>query len=676
MSALAETFSQRISHTFPPDEQRLIVLGFSGFKSTERPTHTPLLGLSKSELDVLAWIFVVSKHGRKEDVARRIISSLREPLKHRSPLPYKKPPIPEHSDAHRAIPSNAVNTMRNNTRATRTPPQPRDNAPAWRGMSIQPTRTAPSPPNARASMPTLAPQTATSMPPPAVPATNGSAPPGSLLNNLARQIQSESRSPTATANRSRQVRDLCQEMLEGYSFLVAETPFNRPMNPPLGSRRYVFFTSVQLSRGLDPSLSFPTPIPITPDKRPVVAEGDLQIHIRCLRVEVEKARTEWKQAWPFPASCRVNGNNVQLNQAQRYTNGKLAGKDSATNITPYLRKPKQSGGSELNRVVLRRQNSTASAAAGQYIFFAQEILVISHESMSKSVTEASEKYWLDYRKGWEKKGFPASASKFEMAQHGVIQFLTDPDGLTVSSMKVSLRCPLALTRIATPVKGRKCQHVQCFDLSNFLEYSRRSSKFDCPVCNKPTASPANLIVSPYIEHALEKYKECDEVEIFQDGAMVPVERKQTGVASDDDEEGAVPNGSNGTVPKGSKAASSAAAKVPEVVDLTLDSDDDNSPAVGPSPNSLRHIPLPSATVATAQTAELVGPDSTGAQGPGSSAIGSLEQDMDFTFRSDFVPWGDAVQSVDELSNGGGLCLPNSANTRPDLTCDVIAIDSD
>lgn len=95
-----------------------------------------------------------------------------------------------------------------------------------------------------------------------------------------------------------------------------------------------------------------------------------------------------------------------------------------------------------------------------------------------------------------------------MARQGVVQFLTDPDGLTVSSMKVSLRCPLALTRITAPAKGKRCHHQQCFDLENFLEYWR-SSKFECPVCNKNTAYPSMLVVLLYIETALEKYKECD-----------------------------------------------------------------------------------------------------------------------------------------------------------------------
>ncbi|PXF41086.1 Zinc finger MIZ domain-containing protein 1 [Gracilariopsis chorda] len=258
---------------------------------------------------------------------------------------------------------------------------------------------------------------------------------------------------------------------------------------------------VQLSRGVqDPVLRFLTPPPADPVSRPEVKGGDVQVHLRCLRVEFQKPKSAWQQAWPFPTQCRVNGNIVTLNQAQRYTNGKLAGRDAATNITPYLRKRKPAGPNVQNMVVLRTQSNSATAASGQFVLIAQEILVLSHETMTSSVFEASEKYWNDYRQTQIEKGdITKDTSAFEMAKKGIMQFLTDPEGLFVSSMKVSLRGLLALTWIKTPVKGKRWQHVQCFDLDNYLEYPGRSSKFECPVCNKPTAQPSMLVISPYIE---------------------------------------------------------------------------------------------------------------------------------------------------------------------------------
>jgi len=59
-------------------------------------------------------------------------------------------------------------------------------------------------------------------------------------------------------------------------------------------------------------------------------KGEIQVHLRCLRVESTKPINEWKQSWPFPATAKINEHNVELDQAQRFTNGKLAGVDKAT----------------------------------------------------------------------------------------------------------------------------------------------------------------------------------------------------------------------------------------------------------------------------------------------------------------------------------------------------------
>lgn len=498
----------------------------------------------------------------------------------------------------------------------------------------------------------------------------------------ARQIRS-----TASQHRNRLVKNAVLDALQGYDFSAPENPFNKPLNTPLGvAKNFVVFSAMQLSRGNnDPVLMFTTPPPLDPNVKPEILGGDVQIHLRCLKVEVGKQKTEWKQAWPFPASCRVNAHSVVLNQAQRYTNGKLAGLDTATNITPYLRRFKATS-SDTNRVTLRRQSSNATPASGQYVMFAQEILVVNRDTMAKTVHMGSEKYWIDYRQTREKNGtLLPSTSKFEMARQGVMQFLTDPDGLTVSSMKVSLRCPLALTRIITPVKGRRCRHVQCFDLINFLDYSRRSSKFDCPVCNTNTAYPDMLVVSPYIEHALKKYKDCDEVEIFQDGTMVPMERKQSGVASDDEDETETGAPTNNARSNG---------KTAEIVDLTLDSDDDETaPAEPPGTPplisrseiaSLMHAALPNATtVSTAGTKDtrhmgraqdmhdaLMRPSG---EEHASDRAADVDEELDFSFRAEFAPvsWGDS--SVEE--DIGHVRLQPS-NTPDNWPVDVIAIDSD
>lgn len=674
MVALERTIRQTSNPAPLNSSQRDRILDFKGFSVYSNPTYSWLCALSKNDLDILAWVFVVSKHGRKEEVAKRIIAALRAPLKHKSPALAKRPSIPARMGA-RSLPPNMSHTASTTTN-TRTVPSRSNHTANSRGSMPS---LVPAPSNSRASRPEFSPLLQT------------------LQQNLCTWRQTNTTSmpapcpplPTPQQNRNKQMQLLCHELLQGYDFDVGENPFNTPLNRPLGvEQHFVFFNSMQLSRGnCDPVLKFFTPPPIDPKVRPIIKGGDVQIHIRCLIVDANKPKTEWRQAWPFPATCRVNGHNVTLNQAQRYTNGKLAGRDAATNITPCLRKYKSSGSSEKNRVTLKRQVSNATAATGQYVLFAQEVLVLSHKTMTKRVVESSEKYWVEHRKSLEVQGTISPIStKFEMAQQGVVQFLRDSDGLSVSCMKVSLRCPLALTRISIPVKGKRCHHVQCFDLDNFLEYARRSSKFECPVCNKATCDPSALVISPYIEHALDKFKDCDEVEIFQDGSMVKVERKHTGVASDDENEDDVKGKANGRL---NKAHAPSRAPNMDVVDLTLDSDDDLNL---PVPNPTRSPPNDNEGTSDG-CIEGIKNDEIGkgdginegnvtptredphALQPFGTDIQAIDQDVDFSFRADFGNWGDGTsQGADDPTHGSRQY--QTSNQREGWACDVIAIDSD
>ena len=48
--------------------------------------------------------------------------------------------------------------------------------------------------------------------------------------------------------------------------------------------------------------------------------------------------------------------------------------------------------------------------------------------------------------------------------------------------RLSLQCPLSHMRIVTPVRSVKCKHLECFDLSSYLQMARaaRFPKFHCP----------------------------------------------------------------------------------------------------------------------------------------------------------------------------------------------------
>lgn len=51
-------------------------------------------------------------------------------------------------------------------------------------------------------------------------------------------------------------------------------------------------------------------------------------------------------------------------------------------------------------------------------------------------------------------------------------------------ISISLSCPLGLNIIKNPVKGKNCNHLQCFDFDNYYNINDNNPKMRCPVCNK------------------------------------------------------------------------------------------------------------------------------------------------------------------------------------------------
>lgn len=527
-----------------PDVLRARVMDFRGFPANVHPDVAILTTLSRQALDSLAWAFAVNRAGRKADVARRIVEYLRAPLawaeptkrrcvagvsasgrggnavRHAPRMPYNGPTPP---GAHAGMYRRLVTDLN----SAHDAPGERegfafDFGAARRGSHNGHPHTTTSS-AARAAAAALA----------SVGGGNGG--------------------PRASAGRG-PPRGLpgVRNVLKSYDFQNPENPFHLPVGSPLGNTdKFIVFSADELSSGKEPRLVFSTPSPPSPE------DGvEVQVNLRCLKAESGKHPQQWIQSWPFPAVARVNRHQVELNQAQRYTSGKLCGIDMATNLSPFLRKHKPNA-NEMNEVILRRHASTAAASKGVFVVYAQVVRVKSVDLVRSEVLEQSRLHWMKLRDAHsaeavtDKQGAGTGAesgepiSTFELAKSGVVKFMTADDDVRQSSMRVSLRCPLMLSRMVTPVKGRRCTHLQCFDLDNFLHYARANAKFECPVCNKRTATPDELLVSPYIEKALELFQ-CEDVDIDMEGQLTAVASKRRGAQSDnEDSDGEGGGGSGG-----------------------------------------------------------------------------------------------------------------------------------
>ncbi|KAJ8903924.1 hypothetical protein NDN08_000455 [Rhodosorus marinus] len=300
-----------------------------------------------------------------------------------------------------------------------------------------------------------------------------------------------------------------------------ESPFYVNHGPPLGKTKYTFVLSSHLDHAeADYQFSFPTPKPVTFDGY------ETQVHLRCLEVDVTKSPTEWTQQWPFPVLARVNGFHVVLDQARRYTNGKLAGVDMATNIQEYLRTQSSvySENTNMNLVILKRYGKAtpSSGPVKAYLLFAQRVLVKTTDLVVQEVKKATEKFWNDRLNANAEPGL----TEVQVQERDVKSFM-NAEGVVTDSLKISLRCPLAFTRIDVPVIGEKCQHIQCFDLKNYLEYSRKSQKFECPVCNQRTANLKDLIISPFFKEALQRFPDTVDLEVTSEAKLRLPEEKKT-----------------------------------------------------------------------------------------------------------------------------------------------------
>ncbi|KAG1473715.1 hypothetical protein G6F56_000787 [Rhizopus delemar] len=78
------------------------------------------------------------------------------------------------------------------------------------------------------------------------------------------------------------------------------------------------------------------------------------------------------------------------------------------------------------------------------------------------------------------------------------------EGVILESQTLSLRCPLALTRIRRPVRSIHCKHLQCFDARAFLEMNEQTPTWSCPVCNIPIEEYKSLALDCYSMEILQR----------------------------------------------------------------------------------------------------------------------------------------------------------------------------
>lgn len=91
------------------------------------------------------------------------------------------------------------------------------------------------------------------------------------------------------------------------------------------------------------------------------------------------------------------------------------------------------------------------------------------------------------------------------------------DEIEELSTVLSLRCPLSYARIQVPTRSIHCDHIECFDLTSFLQLQQQATTWTCPICNKHITYE-DLAVDEYLNEILMRTTAYDisEIEIAPD----------------------------------------------------------------------------------------------------------------------------------------------------------------
>ncbi|KAI9499224.1 hypothetical protein BDB00DRAFT_223882 [Zychaea mexicana] len=91
---------------------------------------------------------------------------------------------------------------------------------------------------------------------------------------------------------------------------------------------------------------------------------------------------------------------------------------------------------------------------------------------------------------------------------------------------LSMKCPLAFSRIQTPIRASTCSHAQCFDAYTFLKMNEQTPTWSCPSCSRPIASFDDLFVDGYFKDILDTVgRNADTVRIGANGELQQIKEE-------------------------------------------------------------------------------------------------------------------------------------------------------
>lgn len=178
----------------------------------------------------------------------------------------------------------------------------------------------------------------------------------------------------------------------------------------------------------------------------------------------------------FPPTCEVRVNNVQLN-----ANLKGLKKKPGTAPPPDITKLARLTGTP-NRVELVYVNSQQPVQNKKYYMV---VILVEYTGVEELVERLKSS---SYRKSED--------IKQKMAESAMLD-----DDIVAGPSKMSLKCPLSFMRVATPCRSLKCVHSQCFDVTSWYSMMEQTTTWLCPVCERQL-DYRELIIDGYFDEIL------------------------------------------------------------------------------------------------------------------------------------------------------------------------------
>ncbi|RCI02975.1 hypothetical protein CU098_006570 [Rhizopus stolonifer] len=261
--------------------------------------------------------------------------------------------------------------------------------------------------------------------------------------------------------------------------------------------------------------------------------------------------TSRKVDWPDKLSAEVNGRCLQL-EKKRPVPGRensFSGKDK-----PYDLKSDIKRGLNVLRIY---QNDCACSYE-----FSIRIYVRESENM---ITERLRNNTISVQEG-------KARIDQVLGNYG-----DDEVVIEQPSIKLSLKCPVSLTKMKKPVKGDGCKHIDCFDLYSYLSLNTAIlSNWLCPHCSKSCTS-LNLKHDLFFESLLNSLpKKVAEIEFKDNHNTMLVTREDDDDTDDenlDDSENRAEIKKENVITNDIQRAEIST----DIIDLISDDDEDTNP---------------------------------------------------------------------------------------------------